>query len=92
MKKDTDQIPDIDFGFSFVDEDADELVKQKDQNQRTIDNLRLRLKLLEANVFPFLDNLAKNPEKTTILWPNRAEKIQEFKERLEQILEGKHDE
>lgn len=54
-----------DFGFSF--EDSYEL---KSQNEKLIG--------LKNMIMPLLNNLMKNPEKDTILWPNRKEKIQEF--------------
>ena len=35
-----------------------------------------RMKALEKSIIPLLVNLAKNPEREYILWPNRKEKIE----------------
>jgi uncharacterized protein YeeX (DUF496 family) len=92
MKKDE---TDFDFGFSFVDENYEEvkevntkLNKEYADSQEKIDDLQKRLMLLHSSIIPFLDNLCKNPEKSTILWPNRVEKIQAYKKKLQQIVEG----
>lgn len=93
MKKE-DKIEDFDFGFSFADEEIEE-VKENFQavirdDKEKIKDLKNRLDLLYDTIIPFLDNLCKNPEKSTIHWPNRAEKIQEYKHKLKQIVEGKN--
>lgn len=66
---------DFDFGFSAVPTDqvapADELQKQKDKTDAVINA-----------VLPFLHNLAKNPESEYIHWPNREEKLKQFKQKL----------
>lgn len=36
-------------------------------------------------IIPLLKNLSKNPDQDIIKWPNRKEKIAEFKTRLESI-------
>lgn len=93
MKKNDSQ--EFDFGFSFVDEDYEEvkevntkLNKEYADSQEKIDDLQRRLNTLHSAIVPFLDNLCKNPEKSTILWPNRVEKIQAYKKKLQQIVEG----
>jgi hypothetical protein len=92
MNKQTDEIEIFDFGFSFADENYEEISeKQQEQHQNTtekIEDLQKRLNLLYQSIIPFLDNLCKNPEKSTILWPNRVEKIESFKQKLKQIVEG----
>jgi hypothetical protein len=45
--------------------------------------------MLLQTMLPFLDNLCKNPEKSTIHWPDRVVKIDQFRNRLTQIAEGK---
>jgi len=83
---------DFDFGFSFVDDKADELQQAKIKIAETSGRstvYQLRLEELFDAVIPFLDNLCKNPEKSTIHWPNRVEKIEAYKEKLKQIVEGK---
>lgn len=66
-----------DFGFSFVDEDEIAAVGIKSKTGE----------LLDA-IMPFLDNLAKNPEKDHIKWPNRVEKIEKFKKKLLDIAKS----
>lgn len=53
------------------------------------DDLEYRLELLYKSITPFLDNLCKNSEKSTIYWPDRVAKIQGYKAKLELIVEGK---
>jgi FtsZ-binding cell division protein ZapB len=95
MKKE-DKIENFDFGFSFVDEDYEEvkdvnakLLNEYSSSQEKVDDLNNRLNHLYNSIVPFLDNLCKNPEKSTILWPNRVEKIQMYKNKLKNIVEGK---
>jgi hypothetical protein len=92
MKKE-DKIEDFDFGFSFADEKVEEVKENLTSivrnDQQKIEELENRMNLLYSSIIPFLDNLCKNPEKSTIHWPNRVEKIQEYKIKLKQIVEGK---
>ena len=53
------------------------------------DDLEYRLELLFKSVTPFLDNLCKNSEKSTIYWPDRVSKIEAYKTKLYSIVEGK---
>ena len=52
------------------------------------DDLEYRLELLFKSVTPFLDNLCKNSEKSTIYWPDRVSKIESYKSKLKSIVEG----
>lgn len=95
MTKKTDSIVDFDFGFSFVDEDYEEvketqikLVEENTATKEQIEDLQQRVELLYNSILPFLNNLCKNPEKTTILWPNRVEKINQYKDQLDRIAKG----
>lgn len=90
------EIIDFDFGFSFIDDEIEEvketaskLETTQAQNQAAIEDLQERLNRLYNSVSPFLDNLCKNPEKSTIYWPDRVTKIQEYKDKLLSIVEGK---
>jgi Arc/MetJ family transcription regulator len=75
MSKTTIDIDDFDFGFTSTtsDEIAAPIVTSK--NNDTVD------KLLKA-IMPLLDNLAKDPEKDVIHWPNRKDKIEAFRRKL----------
>ena len=91
MNKKTDPIEEFDFGFSIVDDDDyEEVKKSTDKLQEEVEELQNRVVLLHQTILPFLNNLCKNPKKSTIHWPNRVEKIEEFKNKLEEISEGKH--
>jgi uncharacterized coiled-coil protein SlyX len=88
MKKEQ-QIEDFDFGFSFSEISTEEVEEKITKEKQTTDELNRRLELLYSTIDIFLSNLSKNPEKTTINWPNRVEKITEFREKLKSIVEGK---
>lgn len=93
MHKTENKIEDFDFGFSFADEEVEEVKENLTSiirnDQQKIEELENRMNLLYKSILPFLDNLCKNPEKSTIQWPNRVEKIQEYKQKLKSIVEGK---
>ena len=71
----------FDFGFSFTDEEEiiQPIHSSKDEE---IDDLKQRLHALRDTFLPLLENLAKNPDKPMIKWPNRLETIQKQIERL----------
>lgn len=79
-----------DFGFSTVD-----TVEIQGYNQSEIDSLKLenedlnlRLDKMQVAINKLLTNLSKNPEQELIKWPNRLEKINEFKQKLDRIRKG----
>jgi hypothetical protein len=89
------EIVDFDFGFSFIDDEIEEVketaIKLETANadsQLAIDDLQERLNRLYNSITPFLDNLCKNPEKSTIYWPDRVKKIEAYKDKLLSIVEG----
>jgi len=90
MKKESKEI-DFDFGFSFIDEEIESIKednKKLGEEAGTAKDLEERIERLYDSILPFLDNLCKNPEKSTIYWPNRVDKIQEYKKKLKSIAEG----
>ena len=74
-----------DMGFSF----GDDIVKENNDTKQEIEATQQRLDDMYTLFVAFLDNLAKDPERTTLVWPNRAEKIAEFKKTITKIKEGK---
>lgn len=54
----------------------------------TAEEYEYRLELLYKSISPFLDNLCKNPDKSTIYWPDRVAKIESYKAKLLRIVEG----
>ena len=86
-----------DFGFSMVSEidlkkNEEELKKKiEDMTKMTIEsNKKLKEKLdgLKEMIMPLLNNLAKDPDKEYILWPNRADKIQAFIKKVNDFVDG----
>jgi len=81
---------DNDFGFSTVD-----TVELLSYNQPEIDSLKLenedlnrRLDKMQVAINKLLTNLSKNPEQELIKWPNRSQKITEFKQKLDRVRKG----
>lgn len=66
-----------DFGFTFSSDEETKLVS---------DELTSQLQLLYNAIIPLLKNLKANPTKDTIVWPNRVEKIDEFKTKIDNIV------
>ena len=86
-----------DFGFSLVSESElkahEELLKKKIEEQSKIvvktamDN-QAKLQGLLDMVMPLLKNLAKDPEKTYVFWPDRAEKMQLFIKKVNDFVDN----
>lgn len=90
------EIIDFDFGFSFIDDEIEEVKETSNKLQQDhqdlmeeIKDLQERLNRLYNSITPFLDNLCKNPDKSTIYWPDRVSKIEAYKDKLLSIVEGK---
>lgn len=66
-----------DFGFTAVSEE-----ELTGPNQE----LNTQLQSLYNAIIPLLKNLMANPEKEYILWPNRTDKIKEFKAKIDTIV------
>ena len=88
---------DDDFGFSLVSETElkahEELLKQKIEEQskvvqKTTAEMQDKLQGLRDMVMPLLNNLAKDPEKTYILWPDRAVKIKAFIKKVNDYVDN----
>ena len=82
----------FDFGFTAVNEDELESVRQAQQTSaqlseqiKTVDN---RAKMLYDSIMPLINNLKNNPEKDYIYWPNRYEKLDAFADNLYHIMNG----
>lgn len=93
------KLDDFDFGFSaMTTEEVAEPVKKK-QNEKTrkvmdkaVEYKNALFKMHDA-IQPLLDNLMKDSDtKPIINWPNRAEKIQEFKDMLQKIIDDTFEE
>lgn len=63
-----------DFGFTFTDEDEITTPVYSSLNDQ-VDDLKKRLHAVEKIFLPLLENLARDPDKAIIRWPNRKEVI-----------------
>lgn len=90
---------DFDFGFSLVDESELDAVQQAQQQVQSssaaqqevvqqAETTQQRLDKLFNMIMPLLNNLAKNPEKEYIMWPDRVDKIEAFRDRLTKVYKG----
>lgn len=80
----------FDFGFTAVTEDELETVRnvQEEQAQlkQQLQQVDSKSKSLYDAIMPLLENLKQNPEKDYIYWPNRYEKIDQFQDKLSDIM------
>jgi len=85
-------ILDFDFGFTAVDADELEVVREAKQvaetTSATAESNAAKAQLIYDAVVPLLNNLKANPEKDYIYWPNRYEKLDAFADKLYNILSG----
>jgi hypothetical protein len=66
----------------------EELEDKVTQAKVSAEEYECRLELLYKSISPFLDNLCKNPDKSTIYGPDRVAKIEAYKSKLLRIVEG----
>jgi len=82
----------FDFGFFAVDEAELEAVQQTtakaESAEKNVLTLSDKCDTLYNMMMPLLNNLAKNPEKDYIYWPNRLDKIEQFRDKLDDVYKG----
>jgi hypothetical protein len=80
----------FDFGFTAVDEDELESVRELKSSIKTsgdvVHDTEEKLNNLYNAILPLLSNLKANPEKDYIYWPNRTEKVEEFEDIISKII------
>jgi hypothetical protein len=75
------ELDDFDFGFTTVSDDVFAQAEAATQEGQ------LKADRIYKMVLPLLNNLAKDADKNAYIhWPNRAAKIEEFKKKLQSIL------
>ena len=83
-------ILDFDFGFTAVDADELEVVREAKQvaetTSVTAEANAAKAQLIYDAVVPLLNNLKANPEKDYIYWPNRTEKVEAFEDLISGIV------
>lgn len=65
---------DNDFGFSFAH--TDDIKLEANDKVQGLRNM----------IMPLLNNLMKNPEKDTIVWPDREKKIKAFIKKMDEYI------
>jgi hypothetical protein len=97
-KPNTNLNDDFDFGFSAVDEKELDSIKELEAKaqslaQKAAVNEQLgaavneKLKKMYNMIVPLLDNLAKDPDKSYIYWPDRQKKLAQFKQKLKDVVD-----
>ena len=95
--KNVTDLLDFDFGFSVVDEDelavvtdvkaeVESATSTAAQWQAQADEWKTKANAIYDAVIPLLNNLQANEDKEYIYWPNRSIKIDQFKLKLQQVL------
>jgi len=75
------ELDDFDFGFTTVSDDVFAQAEAATQEGQ------LKADRIYKMVLPLLNNLAKEADKNAYIhWPNRAAKIEEFKKKLQSII------
>lgn len=90
--KNTINMVDFDFGFTAMTEDELSVVQeskaQAETASATAEEAFAKAQIMYEAIIPLLNNLKANPEKDYIYWPNRYEKLDDFADKLHQILSG----
>ena len=92
MKDAEFQLDDFDFGFSTVSENdlknrENEIAKQV--HSQVTKDADQKVKRMYKMIYPLLQNLKKDADTNEyIYWPNRAEKIDEFIKKLQEVANG----
>lgn len=77
----------FDFGFTAVDADELEVLQDTKAELETTaavaQGTEEKLNKLYNMVMPLLNNLAANPDKDYIYWPNRLAKIDQFRDAID---------
>lgn len=80
----------FDFGFTAVTEDELTAVRQNAELAQVAtaaaQDATKKAETMYKMIVPLLDNLAKDPQKDYIYWPNRQDKIKQFKAQLLKVV------
>jgi hypothetical protein len=92
MSDKPETILDFDFGFTAVDADELDVVREAKAAVETTsvaaESSAAKAQLIYDAVVPLLNNLKANPEKDYIYWPDRYKKLDAFADKLYSILSG----
>jgi len=82
---------DFDFGFTMVDEDELDIVKEvkstAESTASEVDKYKKKCDTLYNMMLPLLNNLAANPDKDYIKWKgkDRLAKIEQFRDKMDEV-------
>lgn len=80
----------FDFGFTACNEEELEAVQkataQVQETTASASDYQERMNKLYNAIIPLLDNLSNNEDKSYIYWPNRKEKIAQFRAHIQKIV------
>lgn len=85
---DGNKMEDNDFGFTAMTFDDISAVLEESKNAEihsVEEGYKNKIETLKKMILALLNNLAANPEKEYIYWPNRVEKIKEQIEKVKKI-------
>lgn len=76
----------FDFGFSSISED-DFIAREEKAVSNAVEGVQNKVERMYNMMLPLLNNLAKDGETNAYIhWPNRVEKIEQFKKKLLDIV------
>ena len=79
-------LSDFDFGFTAVDENELAAVTTATSQVATatgdVKAVQAKMETMFNAIMPLLNNLQKNPEKEYIFWPDRHNKVEQFRDKL----------
>jgi hypothetical protein len=79
-------LEDFDFGFTAVDEKELDAVTTATATASSasadVKAVQSKMDSMFNAVMPLLNNLQKNPEKEYIFWPDRHNKVEQFRDKL----------
>lgn len=82
----------FDFGFTAVTVDELEVIQeanaQLESTSADAEMYRTRLTKVYNAIQPLLNNLAANPEKEYLYWPDRVSKVESFSDHLRSLYDG----
>lgn len=73
-----------DFGFTFTDEDEITTPVYSSLSEE-VDDLKKRLQAVQKIFMPLLENLARDPDKPMIKWPNRKDVLEKQMKKLKSL-------
>lgn len=76
----------FDFGFSSISED-DFIAREDKAVANAVESVQNKVEKMYHLILPLLDNLARDGETNAYIhWPNRGDKIEQFKKKLIEIV------